>query len=324
VQDIVDSYRPGPRYRRVWLADGDEDFLDCGEELETKATCYGEADVAAIQQQIEDSPSFSMMGTPGVLAGVHLLVWRQQKRREQEFEDYKPTPKRKKGKKGATVEAPKPRLRRVSFDELEARYNTWLDDKTEENWNALWEDAHALFFRLATRDHSEDGGKLRNAERDVELVSDFLIAILSALKNGGRIANFKHYLSRAWKRRRIDALKALKEWDRKHVRDIPTDDEDDDDERAVTYSDAATFQSWEVEQREGFEAEPSDEEREQERETKFSQLDADLADFAGVWLTGVSEKELSSRFGLSRQAVGRRKRKVEKALTVPAAVEVDR
>jgi DNA-directed RNA polymerase specialized sigma24 family protein len=291
-------------------------------ELETKALCFGTADVAAIREQVEDSPSFTMMGTPNVLAGVHLLLWRQQKRREQEFEDYKPKPEqRRKGKK-AKKETPKPTLRRlVTMDELETRYRTWFNNQSDETWTALWDDAHALFTRIATRDSSEDGRKLQNTDRDVELVNDFLLSVLSALKSSSKIDKFKHYLSRAWKRRRIDALKALKEWDRKHLRDIPTDDEDDDDERAVTYSDAATYQAWQIEQRET--PEPTDEERDLERESKLNQIDADLADFAGVWLTGASEKELSSRFNLSRQAVGRRKRKVEKALTVPAAVEVD-
>ena len=82
VTSILESYRPGLRYRTLKVpvrGQGWEferpvsDFIVLDTDLETKAFCYGTADVSAMRE-VDSAPSFTMMGQDWCFVGCRSSV----------------------------------------------------------------------------------------------------------------------------------------------------------------------------------------------------------------------------------------------------------
>ncbi len=328
---ILESYRPGPRYRtlRIPITNPGQTwekevpataFHLCKPELETRSICYATADVQALKAD-DVAAGFTMIGQTGVLSGVDLMVHRWNKDRDAELEDGLLRTKVQEDGEGRKDAEPKPKFRRVAMETVQDRYDAWFDEPSDVNAVALWENLYGLLQGRIIADRTEDGSALWDYHRYEEFLNEFVAELSELLirkRNASeRIGSLRNYLNRAWKRRRIDASRNLRKYKYFHPWSHFDAGEDQDEEygNAFSLDDKRDYSLAMMHQRDPTPLPRSEEEVLLTRETALLSLPADLRDLVALRLAGMKERQISERLGISRQAVGRLKVKAGAALT---------
>ena len=129
-----------------------------------------------------------------------------------------------------------------------------------------------------------------------------------------------HYLTRTWNNSRKTALTKLTKENRKHpsIMTLRTKEGDSLDDEAPTLTYFAEFQSWKNGNNDDENAiedqEAADAALLQQREGKWANLDADLADVAGMHLAGMKQRQIAQKKGISQQAVSQKLLKAKSIL----------
>jgi len=318
---ILESYRPGPRLRALRhpiLESGHSvqemtpanQFTVETESLETKSLCYS--------SEVSPGADFSMWGQEGALPQIKVSEWPTS--RVAELADYKPRKVRAARATGG-ISVPKRERQPVSQSHIDVQYAAWLQSPSGAHEESFWNSLYIYCARKAASGSAAD--KLRKQGHSEDFLQDFLSSLYRGLEkkrtNGDRIAEFSHYLNRAWRRRQISALKALKEYDLRNPSSTPMKRRDDDVPTRSGYclDDGRDFAQSNMDVSSVESVDLDGEAILKSREAKLPSLKPEIADYVGCKLLGLKDRQIAAKWNRSRQAIGRIKKNAQRALQIP-------